>query len=329
MQSDPQHVHHEYLELLAEYGWTGAGLFAVFLLAHLRAAIGGVRRVLEQKLKPTAWTASNELALLAGACCALTIGLVHAARDFTFHLPGNALLAAFLFAILANPTVETAGRRERRALPRPLAWLAPVVALLLLFLAAWRLPAEVLAERARLALRDRDYAAARDLARRASTGDPANPNACYTLGESLRDLALESPGAGPAAAWRREAATAFESGLKVFPRDVRLLLKLGQVLDDLGEFARADGYFEQALAFAPRSGVVHAACGLHWHRQWRLEQAGRFYRSAQALGETLFSPAGLRDLERDEAIVRSRDAFADLLPDRVGEPRAEATPRGR
>ena len=38
--------------------------------------------------------------------------------------------------------------------------------------------------------------------------------------------------------------------------------------------------------------------------------------SAQALGESLFSPAGQRDLERDEALIRSNDAFADLLPDR-------------
>lgn len=316
VQTDPQHVHNEYLELLAEYGWTGVGLFVVFLLAHLRAAIGGVRRVLDQKLKPTAWTASNELALLAGACCALTIGFVHSARDFTFHLPANALIASFLFAILANPTVETAARRERRAFPRSLAWLAPIAAALLLIAAAARLPSEVLVERARLALRDRDYPAARDLARRASRSDSGNASASYLAGEALRHLALESGDARQAGEWRREAATAFEDGLKVFPRDVRLLLKLGQVLDDLGEVTRADGIFERALAAAPHSGTVHALCGVHWHRQWRLEQAGRFYRSAQALGESLFSPAGLRDLERDQALIRSNDAFADLLPDR-------------
>ncbi|MGB8167284.1 MAG: O-antigen ligase family protein, partial [Chthoniobacteraceae bacterium] len=145
VQNDPVHVHNEYLELRAEYGWMGMAFFAVFLLAHVRAAVLGMGRVLDQKLKATAWTASNELALLVGALSALTIGLVHASRDFTFHLPGNALVAAFLFAILANPTVETAERHERRALPPWLAWAVPVVAALLFIAAAPRLWPAVLA----------------------------------------------------------------------------------------------------------------------------------------------------------------------------------------
>jgi tetratricopeptide (TPR) repeat protein len=319
VQADPRHVHNDYLELLAEYGWCGVALFGIFLLAHLRAAGAGVLRVLDQKLKPTAWTASNELALLAGALCALTIGFVHALRDFTFHLPGNALLAAFLFAILANPTVESASRREGRPLPPWLAWLAPVVALLLLIAAAPRLWSEVLTERARLALRDHDYPAAVARARRASGSDPANPDAAYYAGEASRYLAREAGDASQAGPLRREAVAAFESGLKAFPRDVRLLLKLGQVLDDLGESERATHYFEQALAAAPNSGTVHACCGVHWHRQWNLDRAQRFYRRAQELGETQLSSVGLSDLERDRSIVRENDAFADLRPDRPAE----------
>ena len=329
VQNDPQHAHHEYRELLAEYGWTGGVFFAVFLLAHLRVSIRGLFRILDQKLKPTAGLASNELALLVGAACALLVGLVHASRDFTFHLPGNALVAAFLFAILANPTVETVSRGERRVLAPWLAGLAPAVALLLLALSAWRLPAEVLAERARLALRDQDYPAACDLARRAGHGDSANPDARYVEGEALRYLALHAADAGRAASLRGEAALAFENGLKIFPRDVRLLLKLGQVRDDLGEFPQADELFARALAAAPDSGTVQAACGIHWHRQWRLEKAGCFYRNAQLLGESLLSTAGLRDLERDAAVLRSKDAFAELLPDRPSEPESSAIPQRR
>ncbi len=319
VQSDPVHVHNDYLELLAEYGWIGVGLLGVFLLAHLRAAIVGLRRILEHKLMPTAWTASNELALIVGALSALTIGLAHASRDFTFHLPGNALLAAFLFALLANPTVEIASHRERRVLPPWLTWAVPLVAALLLIAAAPRLWPALLAERARLALRDRQYAPALDLARRASRADGADADAACTEGEALRYLALESGDAPRAAALRQEAVLAFERGLRSFPGDVRLLLKLGQVLDDLGEFTRATGCFEQALAAAPNSGLVQACVGLHWHRQWALARAERYYRTAQRLGETLLSTAGLHDLERDKAIIRSNDAFADLRPERTDD----------
>ena len=324
VQNDPQHVHNDYLELLAEYGATGAALFAAFLLAHVVSAIGGVRRILNQKLAATAWTASNELALLVGALCALTIGLAHASRDFTFHLPGNALLGSFLFAILANPTVETAGRRERRPFPLWVAWATPVIAALLFLAAAFRVWPEAQSERARLALRDGEYHDALDLARQAVRGDAANPDSSYYEGEALRYLALDAADAKAAAALRREAVTAFERGLKAFPQDVRLHLKLGEVLDDLGETARAGESFERALAAAPNSGTVLACCGLHWHRQWSLVKAARFYRAAQAVGETLLSTAGLHDLEHDEAVLRNNDAFSDLLPDRPEQTAAGA-----
>ncbi len=193
--------------------------------------------------------------------------------------------------------------------------MAPVFGALLLFAAAPRIAGEVFEERARLALRDHEYSRAAELARRATRSDPANPDAFYAVGEALRYLALEAGDPARASESRRQAAAAFESGLKAFPRDVRLLLKLGQVCDDLGDLARADACFEEALAAAPSSGIVHACCGVHWHRQRQLAKAGRFYREAQRLGETTISNTGLRDLEHDQAVARGNDAFADLLPD--------------
>ncbi len=319
VQNDPQHAHNEYLELLAEYGWTGAALFAVFWFSHFASAVRGLRRILEQKLKPTAWTASNELALLLGAGCALCIGLVQAGRDFTFHLPGNALLAAFLFAILANPTVEIAARRERRALPLWLGLAAPVLAMILLGAAVPRLGAELRGERARLALRDGDFATALTEARQALGRERANADLHYYAGEALRSLALETSDPARRGELRAEAAADFERGLMIFPHDLRLLLKLGQTCDDLQQPERADECFRRALEAAPNFGLVHAWCGVHAHRQRRLAEARRFYLRAQQLGETEVSTTGLGDLAHDEAVARGSDAFADLLPDRVEE----------
>jgi tetratricopeptide (TPR) repeat protein len=312
--------------LLAEYGWTGLALFAFFLGAHLVSAIAAVRRVLDHKLKPTATTASNELALIVGTLCAVAIGGVHAARDFTFHLPANTLFAAFLFAILANPTGETAGRRERQVFPPWIAWSTPLFAAVLFVFCVVQLWPAVLGERARIALRDREYGPALELARRASRADAQNPDACYTEGEALRYLALEAADPAQAASLRREAVAAFERGLILFPRDVRLLLKLGQVLDDLRESARADGYFARALDAAPNSGTAQACCAIHWHRQWLLEKARGFYEAARSLGETELSLPGLRDLEHDEAIVRSGDAFSGFRPERGSSASPSAVP---
>jgi O-antigen ligase len=315
VQNDPQHVHNEYLELLAEYGWVGAALFAAFLLSHLAVAVSALFRVLSLKLQPTALTASNELATVVGSLCALGIGLAQATHDFPFHLPGNALVAAFLFAMLANPTVETASRRQRRPLPPWLGVAVPVLALLLLGAGLRLLLPSVTAERARTALRDNDYQAALDLSHRATTGDPVNADAHYLEGEAARYLALEAADPARALELRHQAATSFETGLKHFPQDVRLLLKLGQVRDDLGDFTAGSDCFDRALAAEPNSGIAHAATGLHWHRQRQYGRARESYLAAQKLGEAFYSTAGLKDLERDEALARSNDAFADLLPD--------------
>ncbi len=318
IQSEPQHAHNDSLELLAEYGVTGVVLGGLFLLTHLRAGLRGIRRVLAQRLKQGVSAASSELALILGAFSALVVALVHSLADFTFHLPAISLLAAFLFSILANPTVEIAARRDHRVLPAWLSGLAPVAALLLVFVAAWRWPGEILAERARLALRDRDEPRALELARRAVARDPANADAHYTAGEALHYLALQTADPAQARERREQAAATFTAGLAQFPQDVRLLLKLGRTLDDLGQSDAAGAAFEKALAAAPGSGLVHACLGLHWHRRGELGKAAEYYRTAQALGENPLAAAGLGDLERDAAVVRAGEAFADLLPDPPG-----------
>jgi len=315
IQSEPQHAHNDPLEFLAEYGWTGVALAGIFLLTHLAGAIAGIRRVLAEKLNPTVSVASNELALLLGAGSALVLALVHSLADFTFHLPAIALLAAFLFSILANPTSELASRHPRRVLPWWFTGIAPVAGLILLAAAAWRWPGEILAEQARLALRDHDPARAADLARRAVARDPAQADAHYTAGEALHYLALQTADPARVRELREQAVAAFTAGLAHFPQDVRLLLKLGRTLDDLGQLDAAGPIFERALAAAPASAIAHACFGLHLHRCGALGRAGDFYRSAQALGETQLSAAGLIDLERDLEAARTRDAFSDLVPE--------------
>lgn len=315
LQNDPQHAHHEYRELLGEYGWTGALLCGLFLAAHAGNAFVGLRRILDRRLGPFTPVANSELALIVGAVAALAIGAIQATREFIFHLPAILLLAAFLFAILANPTVESRGSRRRGVLPWGIAYAAPAAALVLLIAIGVRFPSALGAERARLALRDGDLKQAIARGLRAGASDPANAEAFYLAAEAARLLAVQTSDSARALELRRQAAGIYESALRAFPGDVRLLLKLGQLRGDLGEFPAAAALFERAFAAAPHSGLVHAAIGYHWHRQKELARARAAYQRAQSLGETLYSGAGLEDLEHDEAVARSNDAFADLLPD--------------
>ena len=100
VQADPQHVHDDYLELLAEYGITGCSLMAAFLGIHLFSAFRGLRRVVTEKLRPTWRTSSNELALLVGGLAGIFALLAHSITDFNLHIPANTLVVAFILGIL-------------------------------------------------------------------------------------------------------------------------------------------------------------------------------------------------------------------------------------
>lgn len=315
VQNDPIHVHSDYLELLCEYGIAGAALCFVFLAAHITSGILGLREIALRKLKP-AWRAqSNELALIIGGLSATAALMVHSVIDFNLHIPANTLFVAFIFGMFASPTVV-----ESRAAPsvKPrrgwLRFVAPTTGVLVLVLTVQKMPAEYHGELARIALRDRHYAAARDHAARALAHEKKNPDLFYYFGEAQHYLSLESKDPGEAVRLNNIAASAFADGLAIFPQDLRLLLKLGRTLDNLGRFDEADPYFRRAIAADPKFGNVYAYYGVHWHLQRRFKKAESLYRKAQRLGEKEVSAAGLRDLERDRRLA-AEDVFADLVSD--------------
>ena len=194
-----------------------------------------------------------------------------------------------MFALLANPTVEVLPTGA--APPPPQRWkglAAPLVALLLLVFSLAPLPSAWRGEQARVALRDGLFARAAARAAIASGGDPANADLCYYLGEARLGLALEADDPAEAAALRTRAAAAFQDGLKIFPQDVRLLLKLGRVQDQLGRFAEAEATYQQALSADPNSGTVLARYGLHWDCGAPAEKGARTLRKSRPIGRSAF-----------------------------------------
>ncbi len=312
VQADPVHVHCDYLELLAEYGIAGVGAFSLFLVVHLRRGWLGITAIVEQKMLLMRRSKSNELALVIGAFSGVTAMLAHSVVDFNLHIPANTLLVAFLFAVLATPTDAggaVSGKSPRRAWLR---WAAPLLGTALLLLAVPRIPTEYQGERARAALRDTQYEEAKQWAEKALRSEKSNPDLFYYLGEAQHYLAMNS--ADPTAQVRlhEAAANAFLAGLQVFPHDLRLLVKLGRTLDNLGRFPEAGEIFERAIAADPNFGNVHAYYGLHWHLQRRFKKAREYYGKAWSLGEREVSVLGLAGLERDRARPND-DGFADLI----------------
>jgi tetratricopeptide (TPR) repeat protein len=323
MQGEPDHAHSDYLELLAEYGYVGAALAALFLGTHLLVGIGALIRIVRERAKAAKAKRSRELALCIGAPGAVTALLVHAAGDFSLHIPANALLAAFIFGILAN-----SGRAQPRRPARPQSellplWLrlpAPLLGLVLLTLTVPRVRGEFHGERARLALRDQQYFRAKDSALLALRSERNNADLFYYLGESSHYLGLEQADSDTRFQQYTEAAEAFAEGLKLFPHDTRLLLKMGRTLGNLGRFSEAAPFFERALKADPNSGQVHASLAVHFQMQGDVEKARELYLRARELGETGISNAGLADLEKLRERPFQRPTRPDILADFITEP---------
>ncbi len=325
VQGDPIHVHSDYLEMLAEYGIAGVCVIFFFLAAHLRRGWLGIRSILFRKLLPAKRTKSSELACVIGAFSAVVALLVHSVVDFNLHIPANTLLVAFLFGILATPT--DANEMVTPDAPRKawMLWLPTAIGVLLLGLTLPKIPGEFAGEKARVALRDLQYGEARDWAEKALNAEKKNPDLYYYLGESQHYLAMDASDSAEKLRLHDAAAAAFVEGLRLYPQDIGLLLKLGRTLDNLGRFADADKVFERAIAADPNSGAVYANYGLHWHRQRRYKTAQRYYTRAYNLGERELTAAASADLARDRLhppgeVLAPFDSNFDMDEDDTEEP---------
>ncbi len=287
-QTDPIHAHNDYLELIAEFGLLGLGLFLLLLVAHIRNGWNTFRRCVAGNDGKRVRNGSRALALTIAALAAVAAYVVHSFFDFNMHIPANAMLVAFVFGILANPAIASGSEpQEVSLLDRFLPYAAPAVAAAGIFLVAVRLPVECREEKARLALRDQNYKRALS---RASAGvklDPAHADLWYYLGEAYRNLAENEDDRAEEASLSEQAVAAYRAGLKSFPQDSRLLLTLAIELDSRDRFDEADAAFREALVWDPNWSAIHAYYGLDFEHRKMIPEAKVEYQKALALGNAL------------------------------------------
>lgn len=124
---EPEFVHNEYLQALADYGWIGLGLILAALMIHLLHGLKFLRWYALDQFPKTGSLVSSRLAMAIGAISALSASAVHAMVEFQWHVGGLAILTSALLGILANPGLEK-DERPSRSIPgvRPaikLVWL--------------------------------------------------------------------------------------------------------------------------------------------------------------------------------------------------------------
>jgi tetratricopeptide (TPR) repeat protein len=241
----------------------------LFFGAHIANGLRNYQRLGPKRIAVSTRIMSNSLALQIGALSAIAAYVVHSALDFNLHIPANALLMAFVFAVLANPGVQR--EVHQPMLTRSLiGWRIGLAALGLITLIQCirLLPAEYFAERSRVALRDNDPTTSAAFAVRALETEQKNPNVYYYLGRAgmLEGNAAEI--AQRRAFLFNVALVAFEKGWALVPRDDTFPVELGSIYDALGRFPEAEWMFDEAIRLDPKYAPTRQRYQAHL-QQWQ------------------------------------------------------------
>jgi O-antigen ligase len=286
LQSDSPHAYNDYLELLAEYGLVGGVLGAFFLFAHLRSGLQAVRVEATWRLMETFEpTRSNPLALTLGAMGAVGALLVHSVVDSNMHLPGNALLYAFLFGILGSPGVKPSDEDVPASFAeRSLRGVLGFAGCVLLLVTVFQYPGEFASERARHAWDANKQKATLQLAAAAIQKTPSNPSNYFYQGEAFRAIADALPQDASRENDLSAAIVAYRKGLERFPGDVNAWIRLGQCLDGVRRVAEAEDAYNSAIALDPNLGILYAYYATHLQLAGDDEGAQRCWETARTLG---------------------------------------------
>ena len=270
---DPVHVHNDYLEMLAEYGMVGGALALFFLLAHVGNGLWQARQLTLRRLC-NSWTTprSDSLALTVGALSAVAALMMHSGTDFNMHIPGNALLFAFLFGILANPVSPTSlpplqQQQWKTARVGVGKWAFGggllVLGAALLVTSGQRYRGERLTEQSRAALRDGYYQKSIALAKAAIAADATNPYTYFYMGEAYRASAYGIFIPPLRVALFEKAVDCYLLGLQYLPEDQNLLLRMGQALDGVQRYEEAGDAYRRAIKTDPNKGFLYAYYANH------------------------------------------------------------------
>lgn len=301
---DALFAHNEYLQTLADYGWSGLALVVLVLLAHLLNGLRFMRWFAAEKFPATGLLCSNALALTLGGIAALLATLVQAVFEFQGHIPITAVVGAILLGLLANPGIESEVYKPRRIwglrFLMKIALLAASAALIAG--AAIFGTADGHAAYARLQKSDGQTAKALDHFAQATTMDPRNAVLAYQHGVALMDSI--KPDMGKDAYLRTVDASMKEliRATTLNPHNYLYQLALADALDASGKYDAAFQAIQRALALAPLYEEPRMALGMHYHRLKQYEQA-----------EFAYLWAGQAKAMNPEGTVNWLDNYRELL----------------
>jgi O-antigen ligase len=262
VQLQPDRVHNEYLNLLADWGVVGA----VIVGASLLCLGWGVVRIWPHVQRGDRTFGSNQsdkFAFVLGATAGLFAMALHSLVDFNLHLPANAIIAVTLMALLTSHWRFATDRFWISA-----AWPGKLCVTVLLLAPLTYLGAqEIRLGREWLWKHRADQVPVHSLERaalleKAWAAEPNNSETAYLIGEIYRHESF----AGPTnhQEFATQALTWYQRAAALHPYEYYYYLRQGMVLDFQSRHAEAEAVFMQAEALDPNGFFTAAHIGRHY-----------------------------------------------------------------
>jgi tetratricopeptide (TPR) repeat protein len=311
---EPLFVHNEPLQLLADYGWAGAGLLGILVLVHGMNGWRYLRWFVRERFLNSGRVLSMNLALCLGALAALVATLVHSLFEFHYHVPATALTGALLLGVLANPGFEQMERPLRR-IPgvRVLTKVMLGLASLALLAGAWYIGrGDMALAQAQLAEARKDAPARRAHLDEAARLDPTNGEVFYQRGLAVLDTLTEKD-RSPDSPVLKQAINDLQRAIQLNPYNHLYDLALADAYDAVSRPDEALAAIQQAIRLAPYHEEPRVALGIHWHRlaEWEKAEAAYLWaREARAMNNPESSNwlSSYRIMLQHAALVRAQAA---------------------
>ncbi|MGP8201312.1 MAG: O-antigen ligase family protein [Limisphaerales bacterium] len=257
------YAHNDYLNTLADWGITGLAIMAAACALLYYGAWKTWPALRQTDLESGAAQKSDRAAFLLGACLGLLALLFHSLVDFDMHIPADAVIAVTLMALIGAQSRFATERHWKD--PR----LSGKVLLTVLLAAAMAWLAAQGMRRGREAfwqhrVGDENASLNDRLAglRNACEAEPANYENSYNLGEYYR---LSSQEGNPGyQALARQALSCYAQSMASNPLDAFVPMRYGMCLDLIGETNRATAYFDLAEKLDPWNSKVAYYVGRHY-----------------------------------------------------------------
>jgi O-antigen ligase len=290
VQNNPELVHNDYLNTLADWGIAGAALIASALVLVGAGAVKTWRYVNGARGDFGGKSGSNRFAFVLGASLGLAAILFHSFVDFNMHIPANAIVAVALMALLSSHLRFTTDGYwvSARLWCKILAGVVLVAGAAYLGQQGWRRAAEY-AWQQRVG-RAPEYSPEKiDCLKKAFAVEPMNAQTAFAIGEALQVHAREGGEAYEDfgdADYRQLAGQAMEW----FGRSEKLdrwnafsYLRRGNCLDLLRRFDESASCFDRGEQLEPNSYLTMNYVGLHYADLGRYAAARPWFQRSEQL----------------------------------------------